>query len=194
MTDKRPPTDAPSEYRKKFVAFIDILGFREIVNKTASNNSSIKEDDKQKEIDAIRAVLGLIDDQLKNPLWPLFAEKHQIDASYKVNFQYRQFSDSIFVIIDKDDIVDFSFLIYLVHSLLYRLILSGFYARGGISFGELICDDTALFGTAIIKAYDIERKMAGEARVILSNEATEQYKNFIANTRLQTLETFARFS
>lgn len=189
-------TDAPGAYSKKFVAFIDILGFREIVNKTSSNNSSIEESEKYKEIDDIRATLGLVNEHLTSMSfqWDLFAKNHHVENKNEPKVQYHQFSDSVFVIAD-DNTIDFSFLIYLVHGLLYRLIVNGFYARGGISFGELICDGTALFGPAIIKAYDIERKMAGESRVILSNEATEKYKVFIKkhnNDALsnKTIQTF----
>ena len=140
--------------------------------------------------------MGLIDDHFRaSHQWNLFAEKYQTGHN-KPKVQYHQFSDSIFVIAD-DKIIDFSFLIYLVHGLLYRLIVKGFYARGGISFGELICDDTALFGPAIIKAYDIERKMAGESRVILSNEATEKYNDFIQehnndDVSNETIQTFLK--
>jgi hypothetical protein len=166
-------------YNDKFVVFIDILGFREIIVQTDKNNVSRqkhhKEDNVGKIYELMNSLAKNLDQTTIQVMKEEFIESYSIDRLGEIHI--RKFSDSIFLVTDPDR-NSFAFLIYFVHYIVYEMLRKGFYARGGISFGELVCDDTALFGPAIIKAYDIERKMAGEARVILSNEATEQYKNF----------------
>ena len=52
----------------------------------------------------------------------------------------------------------------------------GFPLRGGITIGELSIDDSVVWGTGLIKAYQIENKLANYPRIIVSQEVIDAYK------------------
>ena len=57
--------------------------------------------------------------------------------------------------------------------------------RGGITCGEFFANDKILFGTGLIKAYDMENSIAQYPRVVIDNEFFKdelqelEFKNFI---------------
>jgi hypothetical protein len=49
----------------------------------------------------------------------------------------------------------------------------GFFVRGGLTLGALHVSDHALFGPALVEAYDLESRAAAYPRIVLSRAAAE---------------------
>jgi hypothetical protein len=81
-----------------------------------------------------------------------------------------------------------------------QFTLRGFYCRGGIKLGELLIDDAGfkagsrttpvMFGPAFIRAYELEQKNAGEARIILCNQSTRMLKEYLTISQPVSLQKF----
>lgn len=151
-------------YDNRVVAFIDILGFRELVASTVGKEDYDNEDQIENIIstyDAIREIWDL--DKKSNSL------KREVITSKKVTI----FSDSIvvsFKITDQSEV--FSTLLE-IKWLLMRMIYRGILCRGAVSLGKLIHNDKYIFGPALVEAYTLESKAALYPRVILDRSIIE---------------------
>lgn len=160
------------KYEKRIVAFIDILGFKEIV--------------KQSEFDVAKIeLLYSVLDYLKGweipKKWDLKLVEIEEDAQKKgvENFDISgrtnttSFSDSIVVSVKVDDNVN-EMASTLIVNLAYIgaiLIEKGILFRGGITIGNIFHKENGtVFGQGLIDAYMLESKSAKYPRIILSDK------------------------
>lgn len=132
-----------------FVAFVDILGFGEMVV-----------------ADCESATPGeLYLPKLKSAIHEALAHAQSVDAKIS------QFSDSIVVSspfkADPEAFSEFLSLVRGFQSLLYK---NGMLCRGGVSHGRHFHDETLLFSQALIEAYKLESQIARDPRIIISPE------------------------
>jgi len=95
------------------------------------------------------------------------------DSPMNKNREITQFSDSIiisFLINEKSEV--FHTLIELLH-LTMELLRYGFVIRGGISLGKCFHNNTRVFGPAIIKAVELEKK-AENPRIIIEKKVLKK--------------------
>lgn len=59
------------------------------------------------------------------------------------------------------------------------MITHGFFIRGGIAIGELYMDDEIVFGEGLIEAYETERNLARDPRIVLSDSAIEYVEHHL---------------
>ena len=148
------------EYENRVTIFIDILGFKNIINQTVnedgSNNSS--------KIEFLIETLGLIKSHLNND-FP--------DEKNKQSRQITHFSDSIIISFKEDQEGEVFTVLFKIQRLIILLVERGILCRGAISYGKLLHDDKYIFGPALIKAYEIETKAALYPRVILDKTIIE---------------------
>ncbi len=125
------------------IAFIDILGFKQLVkNEKAQTIASILDDlHKYAKIDAERS-----------------------NYDYISSLEIAYFSDSI--VLSCNNSTDYGFIQSLMN-LQIELMRKGIYIRGCITKGELYHKDNYIFGPAIIEAYEEEAKLAKYPRIIL---------------------------
>ena len=142
-------------YEEKYVAFLDILGFREMVNKN--------------DTELINTYLNTVQEGIKSAKDTYFNEK-------KLKIESIIISDSILLAVDKNNDIKESLdnLLYLCISVgMIQSLLSpnGIWLRGGISFGKTYFSqtDNQIIGPAYISAYDIENKIAKYPRVVLDS-------------------------
>lgn len=130
------------------VAFIDILGFKEMVR-----HDSEVPDGQQKFI---------------NILYTLHLQTKEIKDS-NPEIQVFQFSDSVVISMpySASKFIDFC---EIISNYQYRLFLSGILCRGGISYGKHFSSDSFIFSTGMIHAYLIESKEAITPRVVISKD------------------------
>jgi len=130
-------------YERRLILFLDILGFREIVNGTTTNPK------------ALRTVLSAIDSisELREP--DLFTSK-----------QVSQFSDSIVVSFSISEKAAVFSLVNGVALTIITIVDHGFLVRGAVTVGDLIHTDKYLIGPAMVRAYEMESKEAANPRVI----------------------------
>ncbi|MBU2651504.1 MAG: hypothetical protein KKA81_11260 [Bacteroidetes bacterium] len=152
-------------YENRIIAFVDILGFQTILNKTqlkdadgglADNESCIF--DLNKTFERISDLMG--------------AEEEPEDAV--PSRQVTQFSDAIvisFKVAESEKELRYLFeeLLFLHIELLRQEIL----IRGGIAYGPLIHTGKVLFGPAMVQAYKVESLAANSPRIILPKSLTD---------------------
>jgi hypothetical protein len=166
------PTPRPLKYQEKIVAFLDILGFKEIVKKSESDTTKIE-------------LLSYAVEYLKglegSDNWNLKLIEIEEDAQRKGvrNFDISKitkvtsFSDSVVVSVTVKGNVN-EVLSTLIANLAYLgaiFMEKGMLFRGGITIGNLIHKSNGtVFGQALIDAYELESRSAKFPRVILSDK------------------------
>lgn len=143
------------KYDKRFVAFLDILGFKDLITKTKDPLI----------FKIVKNSLDYISNVREEHYHGFYANFQAIDKEVSV------FSDSI--VISYSQSVSGG-LFYILMDLIYiciRLNQNGIFVRGGISFGELYHKNHVCFGPALIEAYHLEQDCAIYPRIIV-NEST----------------------
>ncbi len=156
-------------YENRIVAFIDILGFAEIISKTDKDGNE-QINNLSKAFLRIRELLGI----------------DEPDEDAAPTREITQFSDSIVVSFAVNEDKEFRFLLEELLHLQIELLKYDILIRGGIYYGSLVHNDKLLFGPALVKAYRLESEAANSPRIILPksiNEfvAVETIKKLIAN-------------
>lgn len=146
------------ETEPRFVCFIDILGFTELINEYDSDITSTVLQDIQESFSLAKTYL--IDNnvsQFKDTL------KH---------LKYQTFSDNICISIpyfdnETDFLSNFNLLTTYIRGLQVTLMTKGFFTRGGISTGSFYSDNNIIFSKGLVNAYLLESKKANFPRVII---------------------------
>lgn len=159
LFDELKQTPARS-FDSYLIAYIDFLGMKDKMKKESSYASLRK----------LQALLEGVRQKAS------FIEKiNSIDE-----FEIKVFSDNIVIAlqIKKDMLARQIFSLVNIVSLLQfeALFQFGFPLRGGITIGELYIDDSVVWGTGLIEAYQIEDKLANYPRVIISKKVIETYE------------------
>lgn len=149
-------------FEERFIAFVDILGFKEIVKKAA------------KDVTYQDKVSGILNYIAKIRTDNYYGEW----AKYGVCNDVAVFSDSIVISYpcnrrDGDGL--FYLLIDLVHLCLI-LTRNGIFVRGGITVGSVTHDQNISWGPAFVEAYEMEDKNAIYPRIIIDKKAIDRGK------------------
>ena len=148
-------------FDKYLIAYVDFLGIKERMKKDSSYES----------LHFLKALLA--------------GAKRKASYIEKINtindFEIKVFSDNI-VIAQKlqEDIVSTQIISML--NLISLLQFESFFQfdfplRGGITIGDLYIDDSVVWGTGLIEAYQIENGLANYPRVIVSQKVIDRYDN-----------------
>lgn len=160
------------EFFESFVAFLDVLGFKRMVE---------KEEDKIKKYFVLlnEAMVPLKD--IPNTSLDLLVHPETIASSSgeKYEFEHMSMSDAIVIRIKSGD--KSQFLSRLAHLIDHVSLLQTLFAqediwiRGGISFGRLAMNRESNFvaGSGLVQAYELESKHAKFSRIILDNKIIE---------------------
>jgi len=150
-------------YQKAIVTFIDILGFRDLINKSEwgavlkalnkieESTSPVSLNDEQETDD--RAQVVSFSDSI--------VRVRKIETEANINYPMGLlFQELISLVHAQGELIDFDIII-----------------RGGVSIGEIFISENRVFGPGVIKAYDLENKYAKYPRIILDPELISEYKN-----------------
>ena len=147
------------EYEDRYVAFLDILGFRDLIHRLgASPGEAIEkviqalEVPSEVRLDGI--ILGRIDD--------ISVDRHTLTT----------FSDCVVISTRKSE-RGLMNLLFHVRAIVFRLLRLGFLSRGGIAQGPVYHRDGKVFGPAMLEAYILESEEADFPRVILQPEIVQ---------------------
>lgn len=145
-------------YTSRYVAFLDILGFQNLVDESASKNSRLFQ---------IASTLSDVQpDRMSSHI-----SKH-IDKS-STTFGYAMFSDSI-VLYDEMAPSGLWRIIGTALSIAETFEKYGVFCRGGIASGQLFTstgtDRQIVFGPAFIAAYKMESGVADVPRIVVSKQ------------------------
>lgn len=151
--------DKNQNYKQRYIAFIDILGFRDAVKKAETDEILLE--------DIINALKNL------TLIKSFFEEKYTIIEDdrfsaitalwFKPNIQV--FSDSIYI--STPDLNDLGAYCALIYNVLFSY---GFFSRGGVTKGNSFESENIVFGQGLIEAYDLESKSAQYPRILISDK------------------------
>lgn len=141
-------------YNNRYVAFLDILGFKNMVCESEKNLQIL--DVINKALDYTRTI------QHENyegeyPMSELGKQVSVFSDSIVISYKMETGGAGFNVLVD---------LIYICNDLLSLGIL----VRGGVTIGQLIHEDNKCFGPAMVEAYRIETKIAKYPRIIIDPE------------------------
>jgi hypothetical protein len=140
----------------RLVAFIDILGFKNIVQGTKDERR-------------LKSVLRAID--------RLRELSEDVESSSK---QVSQFSDSIVISYAVRERASVFYLLLDIAMAILDLVYWGFAVRGGITIGPLIHDEKHLLGKGLIDSYEMESKYAKYPRVLVDPALLKLSRTFHA--------------
>lgn len=151
-------------YSNYCIAYLDILGFKNIVNFEAA--STIHEI-----FSAVRQAKKLVCGGTKND--DVFSDIREKTKFYFV-------SDSIVCAIPMEDPMALEMVASNCMLLQHVLWSHGLqvWVRGGIAIGDLYCGQNEVFGPALVEAYTIESKIAKYPRIVMTEQT---YNQGIAN-------------
>lgn len=142
-----------SKYDKKFVFFIDILGFKDLVE-TSNNPIEIKQ-----KIDLLKK-----DFYEQNQKHSLECEITQVSdciiISFSINDKFRMYPMLLIISYVQANA-------FIKHKLLFR---------GGGTYGDIIHDGNYLFGKGYQKALDLESEFAKFPRIIIDKKSFQEIK------------------
>jgi len=165
-----------TKYERRIVAFIDILGFKEIVKQSEYDTTRI---------DLLYSVLDYLKDWETSEKWDLKFVEIEEDAQKRgvAYFDIRgktnstSFSDSIVVSVKVDNNVNEMTSTLIVNLAYIGAILmeKGILFRGGLTIGNIIHNENGtVFGQGLIDAYLLETKSAKYPRIILSDKLIKE--------------------
>lgn len=155
-------SDGTPKLRRSVVAFIDILGYMDLVKSTTSN-------DRQALLARLHKALNLSRQQVD--------PNHSDDTLQKLRDKdfsaFRAFTDNIVIgqPIRDDGEIELGSVFDSVSYFQMLMTMEGFFVRGAIAIGDLYMDDIAVFGAGLIEAYEAETTLARDPRIVLSPSA-----------------------
>lgn len=154
------------EYREHYVAFLDILGFKEHL--------------KRNSCETIYSIFDVLRNKTRKQL---NLNGVQIEAYEYI--KYTILSDSIIVYIDASIDDSFATLVDVCSSLQKALATRDepILMRGGIAKGDLFYENDIIYGEGLVKAYLLESNLAKYPRIVFSGET-------LAAGRENTIYTF----
>ena len=164
------------KYENRLVAFIDILGFKDIVKQSEKDPSKIQ---------LLYSVLNYLKNWEVSENWNLSKVEIEEDAQKRgvENFDITRktnstsFSDSIVVSVKVDNNVN-EMASTLITNLAYIgaiLIEKGILFRGGLTIGNIIHKENGtVFGQGLIEAYILESNNAKYPRIVLSDKLLKE--------------------
>jgi hypothetical protein len=133
----------------RIVAFIDILGFKKIIEEydSISTSNILKELHETLELSITSSIKSII--------------QSGINPDIKDFLEYRMFSDCIcislpFIEFESDFHIQFYSLSTIIQAYQTMMMQKGFFVRGGISIGSYFADKNMIFSGGLVKAVKIE--------------------------------------
>jgi hypothetical protein len=162
-----------NEYEQRYVAFIDILGFKELIKRSEKEEPNENENRPH----AVSAIFNALNFDLSS-----------INATYKKislgtespDLRLNTFSDFV-VISSKPTPGGLDALVFAVWFVVTEWLSKGYISRGGISRGKVVHrgyeegKSPIVFGPAFVSAYTLEQEIADYPRVVLSKEVRLVY-------------------
>ena len=153
----KPPLFPHQDYEDRIVAFVDVLGFKDLVD-------SSKDD-----VKALRNITSALS-TLYEWIW-----KWEADGGDS-SFAFTQFSDSVVLSALADTQDSFEMLLQLMLGIVDIAYSNCIIVRGGIARGKLIHDNEMVVGPAMVDAYFLESQIAKYPRIVISEELKTEFE------------------
>ena len=147
-------TMAPVSYERKFVAFYDVLGWRQKIAEAGNDPEMI--------LALKAAVTG----------WSLLSDTGVQNRGFKTCIT--TFSDNV-VISEPVEGPNFHLLLFRLGYMQVLASWSGLLIRGAITIGDIVHDESIVFGPALNRAYELESQQAIYPRIILDPDVGDGF-------------------
>ena len=166
VSEDSKPTLLPSVF-----AFIDILGYNALTNEAKSSGTQ------QQFLERVYAALSDGRKWLDHETGDSGPSTDALNSS-KRRFALKAFTDNIVIgwPIRYDAESEFGDAFGRLAWFQSQLVLSGFFVRGAISYGSAYVDDIAVSGDVLLEAYDAERNLARDPRIVLTESAVHRVR------------------
>src|SRR5690606_9220805 len=134
-------------YQDRVVIFIDILGFKELLNETIDKEGKDNIEGINKLIEAYKSIRDVWD------LDKVTSGNNILKKTLKKDKQITIFSDCIVISFPAAEKSEIFYTLLEVKWVILRLISKGILCRGAISYGKLLHNDKFIFGPALVEAY-----------------------------------------
>lgn len=151
------------EYRDRYCAFVDILGFRQLIEQLGASTASFE---------ALHSLLRRIHGANSGAA---------IDTD-GTDFRAQSISDAV-AISTTVSAVGLDKLFQTLQSLSLDLLSEGYFVRGAVVRAPLYHDDQTVFGEALVKAYHFESEVAKYPRIVVTREVREDMISYIAQAK-----------
>ncbi len=167
--------------QNRLCTFIDILGFQNLITRTDNDANFARE-----VLDCLSLINNaerLLDDPELKTVVRFVLEKNankpiEISLPEKSSNYIKgiSFSDSL-IISSEPTLEGWLNHILLLVLLTHKLLQLGFLVRGGMSIGNIVQEEKVVFGTGLVKAYNMESKVSIYPRITISDEAINSLEN-----------------
>lgn len=145
------------KYEDRFVAFIDILGFKDIITAIEAE----LHDDNHK-LHSTKSVLNFLLEETQESHYftdlPVYEIRDGIAYEYELGHPRLTYISDCIIISTDGDLDGFKALSRKIHKIIADLAVDGFFCRGAITRGKIFHHGQILFGSAYINAYKLEAK------------------------------------
>jgi hypothetical protein len=174
-------------YKKRYLAYIDFLGFSAAVLRSASPNLG-------KAAPAIQRVWGALrfSKEATSPLPELMRQKSTLHYS-KVPPMVTHFSDTIVISVSSRSLLGLVEIIGMIRDLQLHLLDFGFSSRGAIVKGDLIHEHDLIVGPAMIDAHNMEQSCSIYPRVVLADDIANMLMKRLISERVDMPRNFINF-
>ena len=149
----------------RVVAFLDILGFRNLVQSASGGDDGLMES-LNKVLRDFSFFEQTISEDFRAAMLPEFPLPKKGFTETESGIRATVFSDNIVISAHCTSMGAWQVIVD-ASSVINSLIRQGIFCRGGVSVGRLVHEDSALFGPGLIAAYDLESKVAVYPRVLV---------------------------
>lgn len=156
-----------TDYEMRIIAFVDILGFKNLVDESVSDHYSYLR------------IHDALEDFRK-------VKKEKENEFYDRDVKVTTFSDSLVISYPLDFVGGLFHILYDLTYLQFILLQKGVFVRGGITIGKLRHVQNEIFGPAMNTAYMLESTKAIYPRIIISEDVINKG---IDNTYEKTKDT-----
>lgn len=153
----KPPIIPHQDYEDRIVAFVDVLGFKGLV------------DSSKNDVKVLRNITSALS-TLYEWIW-----KWEADGGDS-SFAFTQFSDSVVLSALADTQDGFEMLLQLMLGIVDIAYSNCIIVRGGIARGKLIHDNEMVVGPAMVDAYFLESQIAKYPRIVISEELKTEFE------------------
>lgn len=142
---------------KHYICYFDLLGYKEFIENNPTKHKTF--------LVNIEAIIGKVENII-------------IDNNNGFNIKYRTYSDNFLLFAKRFDNNDDSIMLDTLSRIMRKIqlcLLADFeiIIRGGITIGEFFADEKIVFGSGLVRAYELESLIAKMPRIVVDKELFE---------------------
>lgn len=161
-----------SIYEDKIIAFIDILGWSDLLHSSSKNESLLSSIDSVAEANA---ELSQFTPQLNKTTNDLYNKFNLPSLAGECDIQCTHFSDTL-VFSSSPNVLSTATLVATIIGHVQVLLRAGYYVRGAVTRGQLHHTRSSLYGPALVRAYQIEQKIAIFPRLVVTSDVLDAFQ------------------